>query len=222
MANQYTSVFDIIGPVMVGPSSSHTAGAARIGKIMGKLFGELPDSIEFKLYESFAKTYRGHGTDIALVGGILGMEPADDRLPNALKIAYEKGVEVLFVPTKESAEHPNTVTALLTKGEHQMSVTGVSVGGGSIQITEINGFKLALAMNTPTYLIPHKDQPGVVSEVTAILSSHKINIGMMTVTREAKGQRAIMVLEVDSKLGNEELIQDIEAVSGVESASFFY
>lgn len=98
---KYRSVFDIIGPVMVGPSSSHTAGAARIGKVSRMIFGEKPDSVEIDLYESFAKTYRGHGTDIALVGGLLGMNPDDPRLADSLKIAHEEGIEVLFVPKKK-------------------------------------------------------------------------------------------------------------------------
>ena len=143
---KYRSVFDIIGPVMVGPSSSHTAGAARIGKIVRTIFGEQPDSVDIFLFESFAKTYRGHGTDIALVGGLLGMEPDDERLSDSLKIAHENGMEVLFVPKKEKAEHPNLVKMLLKKGKRQMTVTGISIGGGNIQISELDGFKISLTM----------------------------------------------------------------------------
>ena len=123
---QFNSVFDIIGPVMIGPSSSHTAGAARIGKVVRHIFGEQPDSVDILLYESFAKTYRGHGTDIALVGGLLGMEPDDERLADSLKIAYEANMEVLFVPKKEKADHPNQVTMVVKKGDHSMRVTGIS------------------------------------------------------------------------------------------------
>lgn len=194
---RYRSVFDIIGPVMVGPSSSHTAGAARIGKVMRTIFGELPDSIDIYLYESFAKTYRGHGTDIALVGGVLGMEPDDDRLADSLKIAHDLGMEVLFVPKKEKAEHPNSVKMLLKKGTRQMTVTGISIGGGNIQISELNGFKISLSLGTPTLIIVHQDVPGMIASVSNILSAAKINIGTMTVTREAKGDRAIMIIEVD-------------------------
>lgn len=222
MSNQYTSVFDIIGPVMIGPSSSHTAGAARIGKIVRKIFGEQPDSVDFHLFESFAKTYKGHGTDIALVGGLLGMEPDDERLADSLKIAHEANMEVLFTPTNDRAEHPNTVRIHVKKGTHKLSVTGVSIGGGSIQISEINGFKLHLSMSIPTYLVVHQDEPGIISQVTSVFSRHHLNIGMMTMTRESKGQKAIMVLEVDSKEKNKEVIEEIQKVNEIYSASFFF
>lgn len=194
---RYKSVFDIIGPVMIGPSSSHTAGAARIGKIVRSIFGEQPDTVDIYLYESFAKTYRGHGTDIALVGGLLNMEPDDERLADSLKIAHEKNMEVLFVPLKEKAEHPNSVRLLVSKGDRKLSVTGISIGGGNIQISEMNGFKLSLTMGTPTFIIVHQDVPGMIAKVTNILSDASINIGTMTVTREAKGDNAIMIIEID-------------------------
>ena len=127
---RYKSVFDIIGPVMVGPSSSHTAGAARIGKIIRSIFGELPEKVEIHLYESFAKTYRGHGTDVALVAGVLGMDPDDPRLRDAPRIAHEEGMEVTYVPHPEDkADHPNTARLILKKGDRDMSVTGISIGG---------------------------------------------------------------------------------------------
>lgn len=197
---KYRSVFDIIGPIMVGPSSSHTAGAARIGKVVRSIFGEQPDSVDIYLYESFAKTYRGHGTDIALVGGLLGMAPDDPRLPDSLKLAYEAGMEVLFVPRKEKAEHPNSVKMLLKKGDRKMSVTGISIGGGNIQISELNGFKISLTMGTPTIITVHQDVPGMVAKVTNILSDAGINIGTMTLTRESKGEKAIMIIEIDERV----------------------
>lgn len=194
---RYKSVFDIIGPVMIGPSSSHTAGAARIGKIVRSIFGEQPDTVDIYLYESFAKTYRGHGTDIALVGGLLDMEPDDERLADSLKIAHEQQMEVLFVPLKEKAEHPNSVKMLVSKGDRKLSVTGISIGGGNIQISELNGFKISLTMGTPTFIIVHQDVPGMIAKVTNILSDSDINIGTMTVTRESKGEKAIMIIEID-------------------------
>lgn len=194
---RYKSIFDIIGPVMIGPSSSHTAGAARIGKIVRSIFGEQPDTVDIYLYESFAKTYRGHGTDIALVGGLLDMEPDDERLADSLKIAHEQNMEVLFVPLKEKAEHPNSVRLLVSKGERKLSVTGISIGGGNIQISELNGFKISLTMGTPTFIIVHQDVPGMIAKVTNLLSDTNINIGTMTVTRESKGEKAIMIIEID-------------------------
>ena len=210
---RYRSVFDIIGPVMIGPSSSHTAGAARIGKIIRSIFGEQPDSVDIYLYESFAKTYRGHGTDIALVGGLLGMEPDDERLADSLKLAYEAGMEVLFVPKSEKAEHPNSVKMLLKKGTRKLSVTGISIGGGNIQISELNGFKISLSMGTPTLIVVHQDVPSMLSET-------KTNIGTMTVTRESKGENAIMIIEVDDPQV-EETVKRLKQLPNIDSVNYF-
>ncbi|MHC5375473.1 L-serine ammonia-lyase, iron-sulfur-dependent subunit beta [Enterococcus sp. LJL120] len=216
---KYNSVFDIIGPIMIGPSSSHTAGAARIGKVVRKIFGEQPDSVDIYLYESFAKTYRGHGTDIALVGGLLGMEPDDPQLSDSLKLAFEAGMEVLFVPKQEQAEHPNMVQIKLTKGSHVLTVTGISIGGGNIQISEVNGFKLSLSLGVPTFIIVHQDLPGMIAHVSQFFCDANVNIGTMTVTREAVGERAIMVIETDER--NEEVLSKIQNLEHVFSASYF-
>lgn len=217
---RYNSIFDIIGPVMIGPSSSHTAGAARIGKVVRSIFGEQPDSVDIYLYESFAKTYRGHGTDIALVGGLLGMEPDDERLAKSLEIAYEQNMEVLFVPKNEKAEHPNSVRMVVSKGERKLSVTGISIGGGNIQISELNGFKLSLSMGTPTFIIVHQDVPGMIAKVTNVLSANEINIGTMTVTRESKGEKAIMIIEVDqAEVGDS--LKHLTDIPHIFSVNFF-
>lgn len=217
---KYNSVFDIIGPVMIGPSSSHTAGAARIGKIVRSIFGEIPDTVDIYLYESFAKTYRGHGTDIALVGGLLNMEPDDERLADSLKIAYEEGVEVAFVPLQEKAEHPNSVKLLVSKGNRKLSVTGISIGGGNIQISELNGFKISLTMGTPTFIIVHQDLPGMIARVTNLLSEADINIGTMTVTRESKGEKAIMIIEVDHAEMGDTVMKLVE-IPHIYSVNYF-
>lgn len=216
---KYRSVFDIIGPIMVGPSSSHTAGAARIGKVVRSIFGEQPDSVDIYLYESFAKTYRGHGTDVALVGGLLGMAPDDARLADSLKIAYESGMEVLFVPRKEKAEHPNSVKMLLTKGKRKMTVTGISIGGGNIQISELNGFKISLTMGTPTFITVHQDVPGMIAKVTNIFSNAAVNIGTMTVTRESKGEKAIMIIEVDEP--RPDIKAQLQQLEHIDSVTYF-
>lgn len=216
---KYRSVFDIIGPVMVGPSSSHTAGAARIGKIVRTIFGEQPDSVDILLFESFAKTYRGHGTDIALVGGLLGMEPDDERLADSLKIAYESNMEVLFVPKKEKAEHPNLVKMIVKKGNRTMSVTGISIGGGNIQISELNGFKISLTMGTPTIITVHQDVPGIIAQVSTTLSNLNVNIGTMTVTRESKGEKAIMIIEIDER--QPEICQQLKQLAHIDSVTYF-
>lgn len=196
---RFHSVFDIIGPVMIGPSSSHTAGACKIGKIVSIIFRELPDIVTIYLYGSFAKTYRGHGTDIALVGGILGMTPEDVCLADSLKLAYERGVDVRFVINKEEkTEHPNTARLVVEKGTKKLSVTGISIGGGAIKVTEVNGFNIALNMGVPTFVIVHQDVPGMIAQVTNILSEQKVNISQMNMTRESRGENAIMMIEVDT------------------------
>jgi len=216
---QYNSVFDIIGPIMIGPSSSHTAGAARIGKVVRQIFGEQPKKVDLYLYESFAKTYKGHGTDIAIIGGLLDMEPDDPRLSDSLRIAHERGMNVAFIPKSEQAEHPNSVKIVVSSNEHIMTCTGISIGGGSIQITELNGFKINLDLSIPTYLTVHQDKPGIVAKVTSILSDHDINISTMTVTRESKGEKAIMIVEVDERI--EGLTTLLKKIDGITEVSFF-
>lgn len=217
---RFNSVFDIIGPVMIGPSSSHTAGAARIGKVVRSIFGQQPDSVDIYLYESFAKTYRGHGTDIALVGGLLGMEPDDEQLANSLEIAYEQGIEVCFIPKSEKADHPNSVKIVVSSGDRKLSVTGISIGGGNIQISELNGFKLSLSMGTPTFIVVHQDVPGMIAKVTNILSASDINISTMTVTRESKGEKAIMIIEVDQAEVGDIVMQLVE-IPHIYSVNYF-
>lgn len=216
---QYKSVFDIIGPIMIGPSSSHTAGAARIGKVVRQIFGEQPETVDLYLYESFAKTYRGHGTDIALVGGLLDMEPDDARLSSSLKIAHEVGMEVAFIPKSEKADHPNSVKIVVKSGKRTLTCMGISIGGGAIQISELNGFKINLDLSTPTYLTVHQDKPGIIAKVTAVLSEHNINISTMTVTREAKGDKAIMIIEVDERI--EGLTDKLKTIDYIDEVSFF-
>lgn len=216
---RFNSVFDIIGPVMVGPSSSHTAGAARIGKVVREIFGEQPTRVDIYLYESFAKTYRGHGTDVALVGGLLGMAPDDPQLPDSLKLAHERGIKVTFVPKNDKVDHPNTAKIVIQTPARSMTVTGVSIGGGNIQISEINGFKLSLSMGTPTFITVHQDVPGMIARATDLLSANGVNIGTMTVTREAKGEQAIMVMEVDER--RPDLVAALKAMPHVDNAAYF-
>ena len=218
---KFQSVFDIIGPVMIGPSSSHTAGAVRIGKIVSSIFGEKPKEVEFQLFNSFAKTYRGHGTDLALVAGILGMDTDDPRIPDSLKIAHERGIRIVWSIQKESnAPHPNTTTITVKNDHKTISVTGISIGGGNIQVTELNGFAISLNMNTPTIIIVHQDVPGMIAHVTEALSRYDINIAQMNVTREKAGEKAIMIIEVDSR-SCEAAIDDIRKIPHLHNVNFF-
>ena len=218
---KFQSVVDIIGPVMIGPSSSHTAGAVRIGKIVSSIFGEVPKEVEFQLFNSFAKTYRGHGTDLALVAGILGMDTDDPRIPESLKIAHERGIRIVWSIQKESnAPHPNTTTITVKNDHKTISVTGISIGGGNIQVTELNGFAISLNMNTPTIIIVHQDVPGMIAHVTEALSRYDINIAQMNVTREKAGEKAIMIIEVDSR-SCEAAIEDIRKIPHLHNVNFF-
>ena len=218
---EYRSVFDIIGPIMVGPSSSHTAGAVRIGKIARRIFGETPEEVEFRLFESFAKTHKGHGTDIALTGGMLNMEPDDIRLANAFMIAKEEGLQVSFETAEDKAEHPNTVQMTMRKAKRKLKVIGASIGGGAIEITEIDGFKVKLNSAMPTYLVRHNDMPGAILKVAKVFADCAVNVATMYVTRREKGGLALMIVEVDSAIRQEEIMAEIKKVDLVSEVSFF-
>lgn len=197
---KFNSVFDVIGPVMVGPSSSHTAGAARIGKSARDLFGSEPTWAKIYLYESFAKTYKGHGTDFALIGGLLGYDTADSRMTDSLKTARDKGMKFEFIEEPAAVEHPNTARLVIGNDQEEMELIGVSIGGGKIEIMELNGFKLRLSGSYPAILIMHNDRYGAIASVTKILAKHKVNIGHMEVNRKDVGKQALMIIEVDQNL----------------------
>ena len=213
------SVFDIIGPIMIGPSSSHTAGAARLGKIARIIAqGEIRE-VEFLLHGSFAATYKGHGTDRALVAGMLLMEPCDERLRDSLDIAKEMGIVINFTKTDLGEVHPNTVKIIMTKEDNEkVVVTGSSIGGGNIVITEVDGESLEFTGEYPTIIIKHKDAPGAVCSVTSILYEKKVNIAFLKVYRDKKGDMASMVFETDTAITQDiiEKISDIDFVSGVK------
>lgn len=208
--NEY-GVFDILGPVMIGPSSSHTAGAARLGKIARQIVGTDFNNVVFYLHGSFAKTFQGHGTDKALVAGILGMEPSDERLRDSFEIAKSKGIEFKFVETDLGYQHPNTVKIVFKFDDKEdIYITGSSIGGGSILITDINGNNVEFSGDYPTILIKYVDQKGVISRISSILSNNDINIATMKVTRE--NDIATMVVETDSEI-NEDAIDQIDKLN---------
>lgn len=198
---KYRSVFDIIGPVMIGPSSSHTAGAARIGRVARKLFNQFPERIEVTLYGSFAETYRGHGTDVALAAGLLGFDASDQRLPDALAIAAEKGMAVSFHPdTETQVEHPNMARLHLTNGKNVLDLVGVSIGGGKIEIIEVDGFSISLSGSNPALLVLHRDKYGAVAEVAGLIAKYEMNISYMEVSRHERGHLAMMVIQTDEEI----------------------
>jgi L-serine dehydratase len=211
---KYRSAFDIIGPVMIGPSSSHTAGAARIGRVARTLFGKEPKKAVISLYGSFAKTYKGHGTDVAIVGGLLDFDTFDERIPQSIQLAEQAGIEIEFMIESLVTDHPNTVRIRLFDDEKELDVVGISIGGGTIEITELNSFKLKLSGEYPAILVVHQDRYGVISGVTNILAKYQLNIGHMEVSRKEKGNMAMMVIEVDQKI-EDIVIQEIESLPNI-------
>ena len=213
MAN--IGIFDVLGPIMIGPSSSHTAGAARLGKTARTIVNKPIKDVTFLLHGSFKETYKGHGTDRALVAGILGMMPDDERLRDALLIAEKEGLEVHFLPADLGQVHPNTVKILMTDCDDiNWEVLGSSIGGGLVEIYEINGNKVKITGEYPTIITCHDDIPGTVSKVSTLFYDNDINIAHMTLVRSQKGKDATMTFEVDNNV-SEELIAAIKAVEGV-------
>lgn len=213
MAN--IGIFDVLGPIMIGPSSSHTAGAARLGKIARTIVNKPIKDVTFLLHGSFKETYKGHGTDRALVADILGMMPDDERLRDALLIAEKEGLEVHFLPADLGQVHPNTVKILMTDCDDiNWEVLGSSIGGGLVEIYEINGNKVKITGEYPTIITCHDDIPGTVSKVSTLFYDNDINIAHMTLVRSQKGKDATMTFEVDNNV-SEELIAAIKAVEGV-------
>ena len=212
---KHVGVFDILGPIMVGPSSSHTAGAARLGKVAKAICTEKISEVTFLLHGSFGKTYKGHGTDRALVAGILGMEPSDLRLRDSLSIAEDEGIKVRFKEADLGDEHPNTVKFLI-KGESGTTyeMLGSSIGGGSIVVTEVNNNKVEFTGAYPTTIISNEDVPGVLSKVTSLLHEYDVNIAFMKVFRSQKGKEATMVFELDNEV-SEEIVSRIEEMDNI-------
>ena len=213
MAN--IGIFDVLGPIMIGPSSSHTAGAARLGKIARTIVNKPIKNVTFLLHGSFKETYKGHGTDRALVAGILGMMPDDSRLRDSLSLAEKEGLGVNFLPADLGQVHPNTVKFLITDCDDiNWEVLGSSIGGGLVEIYEINGNKVKITGEYPTIITCHDDIPGTVSKVSTLFYDNDINIAHMTLVRSQKGKDATMTFEVDSNV-SEELITELKAVEGV-------
>ena len=212
-------IFDLIGPVMVGPSSSHTVGAVRIGYVARKLLGEKPKSARITLHGSFAATGRGHGTDKAIVAGLLGMRPDDERIPRSFELAWEQGLDFSFELRELRAAHPNTARLdLAGESGKRLSMTGASVGGGRIEVRELDGIALSFSAEKPTLIIRNEDQPGSISIVSAVLANLGINIATFHVNRSSRGGQAIMVIECDSPVP-QSTVNTIAAMQGIISAA---
>lgn len=213
-------LFEIMGPVMIGPSSSHTAGAVRLGNVARGLSRGPIDSVDFHLHGSFAKTYKGHGTDRALVAGILGLDTYDEGIRNALHTATDKGLKFNFLEADLGDIHPNTVRMDVKEvSGRKYSVTGSSLGGGNIRIINLNGEDTDFTGSYPTLIIKHTDIPGVVSEVTALLYENSINIAFMKVFRDSRGKGATMIFEVDNSVP-QVLIDRLRSINGIASVDY--
>ena len=218
--NTRMNIFDIMGPVMVGPSSSHTAGAVKIGYISRKLLGEELASAKILLYGSFLTTGKGHGTRKALVAGLLGMKTDDIRIPEALEIAERAGIEVEFGEALLKEAHPNTAQLFLTGvSGRTLEIIGQSLGGSRINIAEIDGIETNFSGDHPTLVVHNQDQPGHVSEVTSMLAHKSVNIATMQLYRASRGGEAVMVIECDQEVPIEG-IEWLKKVEGVNKVTY--
>ena len=212
-------IFEIIGPIMVGPSSSHTAGAVRIGLVARKLLARPPIRAELLLHGSFAATGRGHGTDRALVAGLLGFEPDDTRIPDSFAYAKEAGLDFHFDTVQLRDAHPNSVLLRLwaEPDGKPMEVVGASIGGGRLDIREFNGIKLRFSAEAPTLIVKNRDNPGSVADVSYLISRRNINIATFQVNRSSRGGEAVMVIECDTPI-RQELITAIRSMPDIVDA----
>lgn len=206
---KFQSIFDVIGPNMIGPSSSHTAGAAQIGFLARKLFNERIERAEFTLYESFARTGRGHGTDRALLGGVLGFATDDLRIRDAFAYAEKQSLQYIFTfDTETKMPHPNTADILLIGSrDSRMSIRGESLGGGKIMITRIDGIDVEFTGEYSTLIVKHMDIPGVVAHITRVLAERKVNLAFMRLFRERRGENACTVVESDEMISPEAVLE---------------
>ncbi len=214
------NIFDILGPVMVGPSSSHTAGAARIGLIARQLLGEAPEKVEIFFHGSFADTGKGHGTDRAIVAGLLGMEPDDDRIPVSFDIAKEQGMEFTISEKELRGAHPNTAQLLLRgRSGREVDVQASSLGGGRIQVNKLDGMDVCFSGESNTLIIYNEDRPGLVADVSSLLASVSVNIGTLQLFRDKRGGTAVMVYEIDHPL-SPAIVEVLEQFDGILKATY--
>ena len=220
MANNYIGIFDVIGPIMVGPSSSHTSGAATIAWMARQIFSGIPLRATFTLYGSFAETYKGHGTDRALIGGMLGYKSDDVRIPNAYEEARKAGLITDFIVDRDTqVSHPNTVDVVMTaENGHTLLIRGESLGGGRVRIRRLNDIEVDFTGEYSTMVIGHQDKTGTVAFITKCLAEENINVANLKLFREGKGKKAYTVVEADSFVSEElkEKILQYETVSNVE------
>ncbi|WP_044203693.1 L-serine ammonia-lyase, iron-sulfur-dependent subunit beta [Flammeovirga sp. OC4] len=215
-----SSIFDMIGPVMIGPSSSHTAGVVRIGRVGHKMIGGTPDKAEIVFYNSFARTYEGHGSDKAIIAGLMGLSTDDPGIKQAFDLAEQEKLEYTFKPVgNASAHHPNTIRLILEKDGNRLELVGVSKGGGIISIREVNGFTSNFSANSPTLIVTADDRKGAISFISMLLSQEEVNIAEMTVSRSGKNQKATQFIEMDER-PRDITLQYLESIKWVHKVTF--
>ncbi|MCD8019301.1 MAG: L-serine ammonia-lyase, iron-sulfur-dependent subunit beta [Clostridiales bacterium] len=214
------NIFEILGPVMVGPSSSHTAGAVRIGLVTRKLLAQKPVRAQIGMYGSFLATGKGHGTDKALVAGLLGMHPDNIQIPDSFVLARKAGLEFSFTEANLRDAHPNTALVEV-EGEQgrKLTVQASSLGGGRIMINRLDDIDVNCTCETPTLIVHNMDQPGHVSEVTSMLAHKSVNIANMSLYRDRRGGKAVMVIETDQPIP-EESLKWLERLEGVIKVTY--
>lgn len=217
--DRQVSILDVMGPVMVGPSSSHTAGTARLGRVAREILDEDPVAVHFFLHPPLAATYRGHGSDFALVGGAIGLNVDDPRIPEAIRIAEQMGVEIEFSEEDLGDVHPNTVRIEIKGRTREVEISGSSIGGGVIEVFRINGFQTRFKGDSPVLMLFYRDRPGMISEVTRIIAEERINIASLSCSRKQRGQDAFMQIDVDSPL-SDAAIQRICGLDDVDEAKY--
>jgi L-serine dehydratase len=208
-----SSLFDIISPIMVGPSSSHTAGAVRLGLMARNIYELTPQKVIFRLYNSYAKTGRGHGTDKGLLAGVLGFPVDDIRIKNIFDSEEAKQFEYSFEFLEDFNRHPNAVDFIF-EGKHSMIISGDSVGAGEIRIKKINNFSVDLSGEYNTLVLIYKDKPGVLSKVSGIIQNEHVNIASVISDRSARGEEASMIVCLDGEL-NYSIIQKFKQMEDV-------
>lgn len=201
------SILDVMGPVMVGPSSSHTAGTARLGRVARELLDEDPTHVHFFLHPPLAATYRGHGSDFALVGGSIGLNVDDPRIPEAIRIAEQMDVDITFSEEDLGDVHPNTVRVEIKGKTREAEIVGSSIGGGVIEVFKINGFQTRFKGDSPTLLLFYRDRPGMIAEVAAIIADEGINIASLYCSRKQRGKDAFMEIDVDSPVSDSAIVR---------------
>lgn len=214
------NIFDILGPVMVGPSSSHTAGAVKIGYIARLLLQDIPVYADILLHGSLATTGVGHGTDKALIAGLLGMQPDDIRIPDSFRLAKKEGLTFVFANQNIKDAHPNTaVLTLAGKKGRSLQIQAASIGGGRIMVHKLDGIEVNFSAEKPTLVVHNQDVPGHVARVTTYLAKHNVNIATMQLYRARRGGYAVMVLELDQGMQRED-VGTLEHFEGIIKVTY--